>query len=137
MDTDAAQQEVARLAQAWAAAEQGGDVAFLERTLADDFLAVGPLGFLLGKREWIGRHLAGDLTYDALALDEVSVRVYDAAAVLVGRLVQDAAYRGASIDMRQLRSTLLFVRQGERWRLAGIQMSAIARPPALAQQEGA
>jgi hypothetical protein len=135
MDREHAEQEVARVAEAWIAAELRGDIAFLERALAGDFMAVGPLGFMLTKREWIGRHQSGNMKYDALALDEVTVRVYDRAAVLIGRMVQDAAYRGNSVQA-QLRSTVVLVSQGAAWQVVGVQMSPIGQPPSFAQQPG-
>jgi hypothetical protein len=135
MDREPAEQEVARLADAWIAAELHGDTAYLERTLSDDFMAVGPLGFVLTKREWIGRHQSGNMTYEALTLDEVRVRVYDHAAVLIGRKVQDAAYRGNSVKA-QLRTTVVLVRRGGEWQLVGVHMSPIGAPPSFAQQPG-
>ena len=127
MNQEHAEQEVLRLADAWANAELRGDSAFLERTLADDFIGIGPLGFMLTKQEWLARHQAGDLKYESFSLDEVKVRVYNDAAILIGRQAQNAAYRGNSIP-GQFRITLVFVQQGQ-WRLAHLQLSTIGQPP--------
>src|SRR5215203_978467 len=59
----------------WAAAEHRSDAAFLERALTDDFVGVGPLGFLLNKQQWLGR-FAGGLSYESFALDELKTRFY-------------------------------------------------------------
>ena len=130
MNQEHAEQEVVRLADAWAKAELRGDVAFLERTLADDYIGIGPLGFMLTKQEWLARHQSGDLQYEAITLDEVKVRVYHEAAVLTGRQAQQGAYRGNSIKA-QLRTTLVFVQQQEQWRLASLHLSTIGQAPAF------
>jgi hypothetical protein len=88
MNREQIEQEVTRLAEAWATAELQSDTAFLERTLADDFVGVGPLGFLLTRQEWLARLQSGDLKYTAHTLDEVKVRVYNEAAILIGRLTK-------------------------------------------------
>ena len=128
MNREYAEQEVARLADAWAAAELRGDTAVLERTLTDDFIGIGPLGFMLTKQEWLARHQSGELTYDSLELDEVTVRVYNEAAVVIGRQVQNATYRGNRVDA-ELRTTLVFVLQEGKWQLASLHFSAIGQPP--------
>ena len=132
MNREHAEQEVARLADAWATAELRGDTASLERTLADDFIGVGPLGFMLTKQEWLARHQSGDLKYDALDLDEVTVRVYGEAAIVIGRQTQSAAYRGNPIKA-ELRTTLVLVHQQGQWRLASLHLSPIGQPPSFTQ----
>ena len=128
MNQEHAEQEVLRLADAWANAELRGDTTFLERILADDYTGIGPLGFMLTKQEWLARHQAGDLKYESFSLDEVKVRVYNNdAAVLTGRQVQNGAYRGNSIQA-QFRTTLVFVRQQGQWQLASLQLSTIGQP---------
>ncbi len=128
MNQEHAEQEVLRLADAWANAEMRGDTTFLERILADDYTGIGPLGFMLTKQEWLARHQAGDLKYESFSLDEVKVRVYNNdAAVLTGRQVQNGAYRGNSIQA-QFRTTLVFVRQQGQWQLASLQLSTIGQP---------
>jgi len=128
MNREHAEQEVLRLAGAWTTAELRGDTAFLERTLADDFIGIGPLGFMLTRQEWLERHQSGDLKYTAHTLDEVKVRVYNEAAILIGRLTQEATYRGNPINA-QLRTTLVFIRQQGQWQLASLQLSSIGQPP--------
>ena len=133
MNQEHAEQEVLRLADAWATAELRGDTTFLERILTDDYTGIGPLGFMLTKQEWIVRHQAGDLKYESFSLDEVKVRVYNNdAAVLTGRQVQNGAYRGNSIQA-QFRTTLVFVRQQGQWQPARIKLSTIGRPPNIPQ----
>ena len=133
MNQEHAEQEVLRLADAWANAELRGDTTFLERILTDDYIGNGPLGFMLTKQEWLERHRAGDLKYESFSLDEVKVRVYNNdAAVLTGRQVQNGAYRGNSIQA-QFRTTLVFVRQQGQWQLASLQLSTIGQPPNMPQ----
>src|SRR5437660_9481463 len=76
MNMEHAEQEIVHLADAWATAELRGDTAFLENILADDFIGIGPLGFMLTKQEWLTRHQSGDMKYDVHTLDEVRVRAY-------------------------------------------------------------
>ena len=132
MNREHVEQEVLRLADAWANAELRGDTTFHESTLADDFIGIGPLGFMLTKQEWLARHQSGDLKYESFNLDEVKVRMYNDAAILTGRQAQNAAYRGNSIQ-GQFRTTLVFVQQQGQWRLASLQLSTIGQPPNFTQ----
>lgn len=127
MNKEHIESEIMHLADAWGAAELRGDTAFLENLLANDFVGVGPLGFLLNKQQWIERHQSGDMKYDVHTLDEANVRAYNEAAILIGRLTQKATYRGNPINA-QMRTTLVFVQQGQ-WKLANLQLSAIGQPP--------
>ena len=117
--------EVQRLGEAWAAAERHGDTATLGRLLADDFLGIGPLGFMLTKEQWLDRYVSGGLHYDAFALEEARVRPYGDAAVVTGRQVQAGTVRGHDLPSGG-RVTLIWVRPDGEWRLAGWQMSPIA-----------
>ena len=130
MNNEQTQQEVMQLANAWANAELHGDTTSIERTLADDFIGIGPLGFMLTKQEWLARHVAGDLKYESFTLDEVKVRAYNNdAAVLTGH---QATYRGNRIP-EQFRITLVFIQHHGQWQLASLQLSSIGQPPNFAR----
>jgi ketosteroid isomerase-like protein len=120
------------LADEWAAAELGGDTASLEKILADDFVAVGPRGFVLTAEQWISRHGSGNLKYRSFALVEVGARSYADAAIAVCRQNAAGVYEDENgrydID-ESFRATLVFVRQDGSWRLAGLQLSPILGRP--------
>ena len=128
-----AEQEVLQLTGTWSNAELLSDTAVLEKHLSDDFIGIGPLGFMLTKQEWLAQHETGDLKYESFNLDELKVRVYNSdTAVLTARQAQQATYRGNSI-LGQFRITLVFVQQHGQWRLASLQLSSIGQPPNFAR----
>jgi hypothetical protein len=114
------------------AAELRGNTTFLGRALADDFVGAGPRGFVLNKEEWLERHGSGKLRYESFGLDEVEVRPYGDAAVTVCRQAAAGVYEdenGRYDINEQFRATLVFVRQQERWLLAGLHLSPILGAP--------
>ena len=132
MNQEQTEQEVAQLADTWTRAELRSDTAFLEKLLADDFVGVGPLGCVRTKQQWLARHQSGDMKYTAHALDEIKVRAYNEAAIVIGRLTQEATYQGNPVNV-QLRTTLVFIYQHEQWHLAGVHFSNIGQPPPFAR----
>jgi len=125
-------QKITELGEDWAAAELRGDVASLAAILADDFVGVGPRGFALTRDQWLLRHDTGSLRYDTFGLDEAEVRLYGDAAIIVCRQSAEGVYEDENGRFQlndQFRLTLFFVKQGESWRLAGLQLSPILGRP--------
>jgi ketosteroid isomerase-like protein len=124
--------QLERLGEEWAAADLGGDTVTLGRILAEDFVAVGPRGFMLSREQWLSRHDSGSLTYTVVEWDEVSVRVHGSAAVMIGRQTAVAVYTDGEVRHEiqdQFRATLVFVEERGHW-LLGLHLSPIAGPPA-------
>ena len=126
---DDRKEQAERFVEEWASAEQRGDAAFLEGTLTDDFVGVGPLGFVLNKQQWLGR-FAGGLSYESFALEGVDVRLYGEAAVATGRQVQAGGFQGNDVG-GEFRATLVLVERDDRWLLAGWHASPIAGAPSF------
>ena len=121
--------QVQEFTQEWAAAEQRGDAAFLEGALTDDFVGVGPLGFMLNKEQWLGR-FTGGLSYESFALEGVDVRLYGEAAVATGRQVQAGGFQGNDVG-GEFRATVVPVEREGRRLLAGWHASPIAGAPSF------
>jgi ketosteroid isomerase-like protein len=113
----------------WAAAEQASDAAALEGLLADDFVGVGPLGFVLDRGQWLVRFDNG-LENRAFAVEEPQVRDYGSSAVVVGVLAQQTSFQGRDNSGR-FRLTLVAVRPADRWLLANAHIGMLqpAGPP--------
>jgi ketosteroid isomerase-like protein len=120
------QQQLKKLSEDWAAAERQGDAAFFQRTLTDDFVGVGPLGFMLTKTDSVQRFTSGNLKYESFNWEDVKIRLYGDAAVMVGRQTQKAKYQDKVME-GQFRTTLIWVLQQGRWLLAGFHISPIAQ----------
>jgi uncharacterized protein (TIGR02246 family) len=117
------------LVERWAAAEQGNDAEALDELLADDFVGVGPLGFVLGREQWLARFGNG-LENRAFAVQDVQVREYGTAAVVVGVLAQETSFQGNDNSGR-FRLSLVAVRPADRWLLANAHIGMLqpAGPP--------
>jgi hypothetical protein len=109
----------------WAAAERDGDRTGLDTLLTEDFVGIGPVGFMLPKPAWLDR-FGPDLRYDRLELDEITSRDYGDASVVVARQHAAGEARGNPVpgDTR-VSFVLVPADRGER-RIAGIQYSFMA-----------
>jgi ketosteroid isomerase-like protein len=87
-----AEEQVRQLGRRWAEAEERGDAEAPHQLLADDFVLVGPLGFMLDKQQFLGSRLSGDLRHKSFTWEDVRIRVYGEAAVAVGSQTQRSTY---------------------------------------------
>lgn len=127
-DTVTARDAILDLIRRWTDAEHNGDADALAPLLADDFVLVGPLGFMLDKQQYLGSRRSGDLKHQAFAFDEVKVRMYRDCAIAIGTQTQQSTYQGRDASGR-FRVTQIVVSRDQRWVLAGTHLSPIAAPP--------
>ena len=125
-------QELAELDRDATRAEVDGDVATLDLLATDDFMLVGPVGFVLDKQQWLERYRGGSLRTTALAFEDAVTRIHGDCAIRIGRHVQEAEFQGRPVN-GEFRATHIAVRDDARWRLAGVHLSPIGGPPPFAQ----
>lgn len=90
---------------------------------------VGPLGFVLDKKQWLAGYESGSLVIRSMTWEQASLREYGEVTVVIGQVAQQAAYQGTPADGR-FRVTQIWTRDGGRALLAGLHYSPIAAPPA-------
>jgi ketosteroid isomerase-like protein len=120
--------EIRDLGARWAAAELAGDVDALRPLLTDDFVGIGPLGYMLTKQQWLDRYTSGDFANQQFSWDDIAVRSYGQAAIAVGVQSQQAAYKGRPSNGR-FRLTQVLIHHDGGWRIAGLHLSQLADQP--------
>jgi ketosteroid isomerase-like protein len=127
--------ELEEFGKRWAEAEVSQDLVALDAMAHEDFILVGPLGFILDKTQWLDRYRGGDFVTTALDWRDTEARMFEDCAVVIGVHDQEAAYRGQP-NNGQFRATHILVREDSAWRLVGMHLSPITTPPRPPQQAG-
>lgn len=123
------EQELRDLGERWAQAELDADAGALDALLDEDFLAVGPAGFILSKHDWLARYKSGDLTNHSFTWEIEHIRVFGNSAVLIGRQQSTSSHQDRPVG-GQFRVTQTAVRRRSGWVLVGIHLGPLAqRPP--------
>jgi hypothetical protein len=117
--------EFEELVRSWRKAEGSGDVPTLDRLLSADFRGDGPLGYVLGKQQWLDRHRSGDLVISAFDWTLIQVRLHHRLAIGTGMQTQTARYRGRDCSGR-FASTLVATLADLRWSIVNIQVGHLA-----------
>jgi hypothetical protein len=102
-----------------------GDIGFLERYLAADYLGSGADGRLITKDQEIQMLRSGALKYETIEERDVKVRVYGNAAVVSALASVKLSLNGKPITGDH-RATFVWVKQEGNWRLASFQATRVA-----------
>ena len=102
-----------------------GDVDFFERVLADDFTHMSQSGRFRTKAEWMKGRKAGQSPYKSFGVDNLSIRVYGATAVVTGVSKPEGKdATGAAIDGR-FRFLRVWIKHDGRWQVVAFQGTRI------------
>jgi ketosteroid isomerase-like protein len=115
------------MVQRWASAEAHQDTDALAGILADDFIGVGPRGFVLTKAQWLAR-FDGGLVTNAFAIEEPQVHDHGAAVVIAAVQNQTTTFQGQDMSGR-FRVTLVVVPSDNGQRLASAHIGLLPDSP--------
>jgi Domain of unknown function (DUF4440) len=91
---------------------------------SDDFTFTSPDGSIMTKAQDLETLKAGDLFYESISLDDVSVRAYRDAGVVTGRAKVIGWYKTFDIS-GSYRYTVTFARISGKWKVVASQMTRI------------
>ena len=90
------------------------DAEFSERTLAEDYVAITPLGQITTKQDTLSVRKSGQLRYDSIDVSDMVVRVYGDTAVVTARAEVKGHQLGEDFS-GPYRYTRVWVRRAGHW----------------------
>ena len=120
------EQELIRLENEWADAWVKSNIAFFDRSEADDYTYTACEGSVWTKLQDLALLKSGEDVITSWVLSEMKVRVYGDAAVVTGRATIKETYKGKDMS-RQERWTDTWVKRAGRWQCVAGHSSEIAQ----------
>lgn len=96
------------------------DSEFPQRVLADDYVAISPLGQVTTKREALSARKSGQLRYETIDVSDMVVRLYGDTAVVTARADVKGHQLGEDFS-GPYRYTRVWVRRAGRWQTVSYQ----------------
>ena len=96
------------------------DADFSQRTLADDYVAITPLGTVTTKQDTLSARRSGQLRYESIDVTDMVVRVYGDTAVVTARADVKGHQLGEDFS-GPYRYTRVWVRRNGRWQTVSYQ----------------
>jgi ketosteroid isomerase-like protein len=117
--------DILKIEEERAQALEKGDVAVLDRILADDYVYVNVFGELHTKAQRFSTIQSGAAKHESLTEDDFSVHVYGDTVVMTGRASGLVNYRG-KVNNKARRFTNVYMKQSGQWRLVAHHATTIA-----------
>jgi ketosteroid isomerase-like protein len=118
-------QVLRRIEREWGAAIKSKDKAWFERSLADEYTAIGSNGKMRNKTEDIAEMLSNTDTITTDELSQMRVQVNGDTATVIGRLHLVGKDKDGSFDRNYI-FTDTFVRRDGRWQVISSQSTLVA-----------
>ncbi len=96
------------------------DPDFSQRTLAEDYVAITPLGQVTTKQDTVSARKSGQLRYDAINVSDMVVRLYGDTAVVTARADVKGHQLGEDFS-GPYRYTRIWVRRAGHWQAVSYQ----------------
>ena len=112
--------EIVDMERQWREASIHRDAEFSKRTLAEDYVAITPLGQVTTKQDTVSFRKNGQLRYDTIDVSDMVVRVYGDTAVVTARADVKGHQLGEDFS-GPYRYTRVWVRRTGHWQAVSYQ----------------
>jgi ketosteroid isomerase-like protein len=104
------------------------DRSALNRIYSSDFIGVGPSGTVRTKPQVLSDFTSGQLKFQSITTDDVTIRVYGNTAVETGRSTLIGVDKGKTVPQDN-RFTRVWVREQKHWRIVANHYSFLVSKP--------
>ena len=119
------EQTLLKLEQDWGEATMKGDVAFVDRSEAEEYVYTDPNGQLSNKKDSLDAAKAGATKISSFKIRDVKVHVYGDSAVLTGQTQLKGKDDSGNDISGDYRWTDVFIRREGRWQAVASQATTI------------
>jgi ketosteroid isomerase-like protein len=103
------------------------DAAAIEQNLSNDCVIMGSIGQVLNRSQLLADIKSGDLSYESVTTDDVSVHIYGDTAVETGHGVVKGKYKDQDLS-GEFRYSIVFVKRQDSWQAISIQVARVNQP---------
>jgi ketosteroid isomerase-like protein len=103
------------------------DVAWIDQNLANDCVIMASLGQVMNKGQAVGDIKSGDLSYESIAVDDVSTQVYGDTVIEIGHAIVKGKYKEQDIS-GQYRYSAVYTRRQGKWQGISFQFARVDQP---------
>jgi ketosteroid isomerase-like protein len=122
------EQQLTKIENDWADSYVKRDASFVQRIAADDFTFIGPNGNMVDKADYV-KSMTGDTVFTGFKIDNLKIRTYGDAAVVIGLATITAKTKGED-ESGQYSFTDVFVKQKGEWKAVSGQVTPVAKDEA-------
>jgi ketosteroid isomerase-like protein len=116
--------EIRQIESDWGEAFERGDMATLDRLMADDYILTDPLGNVRSKAESLAAIKTNELRFESTESDNINVRVIGDTAVVTGRSRFRGRYKGWPMTGQYQYTDVLVKRSGS-WQAISSHITAL------------
>jgi hypothetical protein len=104
-----------------------GDTSFQEKYLADDFVAINPMGHVASRDEAIAMRKNGDIKYSAIDQKDQKIHVYGNTAVVTSTADVKGTNKGNDIS-GTYQASRVWVKRNGKWQQVLFQSTKVSEP---------